>query len=211
LSDEIFVEIRSAWPHPWATRMVGSAEPEASQLVRVVFKEEAWTARMMKGALEVFDLENRLVPMEEAIMRPERVAAIYFVNDEFNGGPVCSGTFASGSGGYREFIIGNEAMIAEWSLATQEIRDRIQSDSDRVATFLDRMRAFPPNGPVSNWTGVAYCDWSMTTCGERSMYHRALAIPSADYFPDAASLAMIADTLHADLFDPDPLLMKPGE
>jgi hypothetical protein len=210
LSEEIFINIRYAWPHPWATRMGWPDETYGNQLLRIVLKEEAWIARVMENTVQVFDLQNQLVPIEEALLHPDRIAAIYFVNDSTNGGPSCGGSFSGGSGGYREFILGNEAMIAEWSLATQEIRDRIESDADRVATFLMRVRSSPPPSNTTYWNAEVVCSWESPPCTEQDTYLKALAIPSDNYLPEVATLAALSDTLRADLFDPDPLLVIPG-
>jgi len=210
LSEEIFINIRYAWPHPWATRMGWPGETYGNQLLRIVLKEEAWIARVMENMVEVFDMQNQPVPIADALLHPDRIAAIYYVNDSASGGPSCGGSFQSGSGGYREFIVGNEAMIAEWSLATQEIRDRIESDADRVATFLMRVRSSMPPSSGTSWNADVVCSWTSQPCFEADTYQKALAIPSDNYFPDAATLAALSDTLRADLFEPDPLLVTPG-
>ncbi|MEO6602169.1 MAG: hypothetical protein ABIQ16_19970 [Polyangiaceae bacterium] len=41
-------------------------------------------------------------------------------------------------------------------------------------------------------------------------YEQALAIPSANYLPFPQQVAAIIQTLQGDLFDPYPLVVKPG-
>src|SRR5262249_35820162 len=137
--------------------------------------------------VEVFDLENERVAIEDALLDPGRVAVIYFVKDGSVGGPSCGGSFFSGSDGYREFILGNEAMIQEWSLGTQEIRDRIEADAASIDDFLGRMRPWLTREDATSFNRRVSCGWEYREpCGERASYENALAIPSANYLLEPA-------------------------
>ena len=211
---ELFENSRYAWPHPWATRMGWSGESYGGELLRIVLKEEAWIASVRRGAVSVVDLENQPVPLEQALASPERLAAIFFEKDAASGGPECiSGSFlySSGSGGYREFIVGSEAMIEEWSLGTAEIRGRLDADIARLRTFFERVRGRSASSADAGWNARVLCAWEFGgTASEAAVYERSLAIPSDLYAPTPANLAALIETLSGDLFDPNPLVVTPG-
>jgi hypothetical protein len=121
-----------------------------------------------------------------------------------------SGSFRSCSGGYREFILGNEAMVEEWSLGTQQIHDQIATDIELVERFLTIVRAAPPVANAATFNQQVACSWDYPVTDAVSSYERALSIPSEYYAPLPAELAALADTLSAALFTPDPLSVKPG-
>jgi hypothetical protein len=214
LSTDLFPKIRYAWPHPFATRMGWPGEDYGNQLLRIVLKDEAWTARVMERDIVVFDSAGVPVPLPMALATPQRIGAIFFVKDGGAGGVSCSGSFGPSPGGatYREFIVGSEAMIEEWSLGTEEILQELGSNIASVSEFLRRMRVCAPVFPAFNLT-VA-CEWRAGQSSldeEVSSYLRALALPSDYYLPRATELATIVDTLEGDLFEPDPLIVVPGQ
>lgn len=213
LSGPAFGKARYAWSEPWATRAGWPGESYGDQLVRIVLREDAWLAKFQSGLLDVVDMNNKLVPTKEALAHPERIAGIYFVRDADTGGPQCFGSFRGGSNGYREFIIGNEAMVEEWSLGTPEIRARLEADIELVQEFFNRIRPCPPTGLVNSWNLSVVCDWETvlrdTPVTELMAYQNALAIPSDNYLPTPVVLASLMDQLKASLFEPDPFVVKP--
>lgn len=214
LSTDLFPKIRYAWPHPWATRMGWPGEDYGNQLLRIVLKDEAWTARVLYRDIAVFDSAGVPVPLAMALATPERIGAIFFAKDGGSGGLACSGSFgpSPGAATYREFIVGNEAMVEEWSLGTDEILQELGSDIASVSAFLRLVRACPPVFPEFGLS-VA-CEWAATQSEfdeEVSSYLRALALPSEYYLPNVTQLAAIVDTLEGDLFEPDPLVVVPGQ
>jgi len=216
LSTDLFPKIRYAWPAPWATRMGWPGEDYGNQLVRIVLKDSAWTALVMNGSIFVVDAQGVAVPLATALETPERIAVIFFVKDEPAGGTSCGGggTFGASASGvtYREFILGKEAMIEEWSLGTDEILQQLGSDIVALSTFLERIRGCTLlTEPLLQ---AVACNWRQGTApggGELSNYLAALALPSEYYQPEASQIAKIIDTLESDLFDPDPLLVVPGQ
>jgi hypothetical protein len=208
-----FEKGRYAWPHPWATRMGWPGEDYGDQLLRVVLKPEAWVLFVQDlnpfvGALRVVDMNNNEVPLADAAAALDRIGAVYFLKTDVTG----QGSFAQCSGGYREFIVGNLAMIEEWSLGTEAIRARIAADAAMIDAFRREVEAAPPRAvdPTQFNTMVA-CRWGTSAYGEVERYERALAIPSENYIPTPANLAALRDTLEASLFDPDPLVVKPSQ
>jgi hypothetical protein len=211
LSGPQFEKARYAWSEPWATRVGWPGEDYGDQLLRMVLREDAWLAVYGSGRLTVVDMNNQVIPITEAVAYPERFAGVFFVNGTSDGGPNCGGSFRSGGYGYREFIIGNEAMIEEWSLGTSEIRARIEADAALVRSFFERVRPCPPSLDAYSWNLDVCCRWSDSPYdGELGAYEAALAIPSANYLPQAAPLAALLQALEQSLFEPDPFVVEPA-
>ncbi len=212
LSGPAFGKARYAWPEPWATRAGWPDEQYGDQLVRILLREDAWLARFQSGIIDVIDLYDKPVPTKDALAHPERIAGIYYVRDAGAGGPNCYGTFRGGDNGYREFIIGNEAMVEEWSLGTPEIRARLEADIALVEEFFKRIRPCPPANLVNSWNHSVVCSWEKllrdTPIDDLMAYQNALAIPSANYVPTPVVLASLVEQLTASLFEPDPFVVK---
>jgi hypothetical protein len=212
LSGPAFEKARYAWPEPWATRAGWPDETYGDQLVRIVLRPEAWLARYRSSTLDVVDMSNQPVPIADALAHPERLAGVFFVKDRATGGPRCGGSFQGGGDGYREFIIGNEAMVEEWSLGTAEIRARVESDIELLQTFFERVRPCPPSYDANSWNIDVVCGWSGTPSGsELGAYQAALAIPSPGYIPSAVALVTLIETLQDSLFEPDPFVVTPSQ
>jgi hypothetical protein len=207
LSRDLFRKVRYAWPHPWATRQGWPGEDYGDALVRVVLKPDAWIVVVHDDrGMAVIDLDNQPVPIADALAHPERIAAVFFVKTDVTG----NGSFFECSGGYREFIIGNEAMIEEWSVATDEIRARLEEDIARLDRFFERVRPLTTVPGSTEFNRSVACNWDAAPFGELDTYARALAIPSAYYLPRAAEVAAIAETLRASLPAQGPLIVRPG-
>ena len=213
LGGELFSKKRYAWSEPWATRMGWPGEDYGGNLLRIVLKPEAWLVVVSGGALIVSDLDNQPVAIDQAILHPERIGAILYVKDAAAGGPTCNSSFIGGGDGYREFILGNLAMVEEWSIGTQEIRARLAANIADLARFFDQIRACPPSTSPVQWNLQVVCDWSLGLSNldnETLAYERSLAIPSSNYLPDPRQIATLIETLQGDLFEPDPFVVKPG-
>lgn len=208
-----FAKARYAWPEPWATRAGWPGEDYGDQLVRILLREDAWIARFEDGLFSVFDMNNHPILAADALAQPERLAGVYFVRDGRTGGPRCGGSFSGGDDGYRELIIGNEAMIEEWSLGTPEIRARLEADAALVEEFFQRIRPCPASIDAHTWNLNVVCSWSDgpdPQPDEFRAYHDALAIPSANYLPQPAVLVQLVELLKNSLSEPDPFVVRPG-
>jgi hypothetical protein len=212
LTGEDFALVRYAWLHPWATRMGWPGETYGGELLRIVLREEAWIAIFAQGTLTVVDANQATIPLDRALQEPQRIAGFFFLKDSSAGGPFC-GSFSGGGNIYREFVIGNEAMIEEYSFGTETILARLQSDIALLEQFFQRIRPCPELlGPTdwnlrigcSSWPGFGLQD-------EKAAYEAALAMPSPAYLPAGAPLATLIDTLKGDLFTPEPFVVRPGE
>ncbi len=212
LGGELFAKVRYGWTEPWATRMGWPGEDYGGNLLRIVLKPEAWVAVVKNGDLTVLDLQNLPVPLAQALANPERLGAIFYEKDAFAGGPSCQGSFVFGSNGYREFIVGNVAMVEEWSLGTQQIRDRLSANIEQLSSFLQRMRVCPITSSAQQWNLSVVCQWDNPALAETELaaYEQSLAIPSDNYLAVPERLAAMIETLHGDLFEPDPLVVTPG-
>jgi hypothetical protein len=207
LSGELFTKVRYAWPNAWATRMGWPGEDYGDQLVRIVLKPEAWIVVVSdRVGMAVIDMNNELVPIEQALAESERIGAVFFYRVDIQG----QGTFSSCSGGYREFIVGNEAMIEEWSLGTEQLRNQLEADAALIEGMLERVREVPPAVTPATFNEHVVCQWDQQPSTEADVYVRCLSLPSENYAPLPAQLAALSEALRAGLFEPDPLVVTPG-
>lgn len=212
IGGQLFAQARFAWTEPWATRMGWPGEEYGGKLLRIVLKPEAWLVVVRGGNLYVFDQQNRLISSADALANPTRLGAIYYEKDAAAGGPSCGGSFVSGGNGYREYILGNLAMIEEWSLDTKQIRDRLSANIEQLNTFFQRVRSCPTRKGAQQWNLDVVCGWfrSGPPQDELDAYERSLAIPSDNYLAVPERIATMIQTLQGDLFEPDPLVVTPG-
>jgi hypothetical protein len=207
VSGELFTKVRYAWPNAWATRMGWPGEDYGDQLVRIVLKPEAWIVVLSdRVGMAVIDMNNELVPIEQALSESHRIGAVFFYRVDVQG----QGTFKSCSGGYREFIVGNEAMIEEWSLGTEQIKTQLETDAGLIEGLLERLRETPPSIAPATFNQSVVCQWDYQPITEVDAYVRCLSLPSENYAPLPLQLAALSDTLRAATFDPDPLVVTPG-
>jgi len=212
---ELFAKARYAWSEPWATRMGWPGEDYGGNLIRIVLKADAWVVVIKGGDLTVLDVQNQPVSLARALANPARVGAIFYQKEGLEGGPFCGGggSFSSGSNGYREFILGNLAMVEEWSLATQQIRERLSANIEQLGAFLVRVRSCPITSSAQQWNVSVVCNWDApqaTATTELFAYEQALAIPSDNYLAVPERIATMIETLQGDLFELDPLVVTPG-
>ncbi len=209
----VFTKYRYAWTNPWATRMGWPGESYGDRLIRIVLKEDAWIAVLRNGALSIaYDQAGNAIDRDLVVASPERVAALFFVNDSAVGGPTCgtyTGTFAQGSNGYRELVIGNEAMIEEWSIGTQIILDRLNDDIAELERFADFARVCPMTWGEFNQ--LVSCGWDSAYYEDvPASYADALSLPSQYYEPTPENIDNIVGTLRDGPFTLDPLVVTPG-
>jgi hypothetical protein len=150
---------RFAWPEPWATRMGWPGQDPGHQLLRILLKPEARLAFVINSELTVFDARGLPVPIADAAAHPEQIGVVYFDT-------AASDPFGCGSGtGYREFLLGNLAMVQEWSLGTQQIADRIRSNIAELTQFLNDIRSCPVTSDSATWARSVLCSWQVGDAG----------------------------------------------
>ncbi len=208
----VFTKYRYGWTNPWATRVGWPGESYGNRLIRIELRDEAWVATLRGSWLgDVYDLAGNVVPREDALAHPERIALIFHEHIGVEGAPYC-GTFASGGNGYREFVIGNEAMIKEWSLGTDVILARLESDIAELERFLSLSRRCAPFTSTSGgFNASVACGWGGGYFGDLPAdYANTLALPSDSYVPTPRNLVTLIEALEGDLFEPDPRVVTPG-
>jgi hypothetical protein len=217
-----FERARYAWPNPWATLRGWPGESYGDRLIRIELRAEAWimTLHVEQGGeatWQVYDMNDQPVDRRAAIEDPARIGAIFHMHEPSD--PlVCGGTFFSESAGaFREYFLPNEAMVERWSLATEEMRDRLAEDIATLRDYRDDIaEGFGPSYWAPFVTEVA-CTWFGRTPlpGELSMegtatnYLRSLAMASPLYEPTVANLDALIAALEDALFEPDPFVHEP--
>jgi hypothetical protein len=209
LAGETFAKARFAWPNPWATVLGFPGEAYGNQLLEIELSAEAWIAVFDGRGLSVFDANNAPVAIEAALATPARIGAIFHVSEAEVGSSYC-GTFTSGGVGFREFALGNIAMVTRWSLATEEIRERLQADIAELRAFEEQLVCL---GDTSGWSNDVSCAWSRGFASGSALlnYDFALGLPSELYRPSATNLEALIAVLEASLPTGEPLVVTPGE
>lgn len=206
---------RFAWPFLAGTRV--SPEPYGDEILAFTFKPGALfvTVSSQQRAYAFYDARGARVPDATALAGPERLAAFLFlhdmntVSDTLGSPPRCRlGTF-DGSLVYREFYLGNLAMIEEWSLGTQAIVDRLTAeiaDLRSLARDLDCTNGrIGPNcdGVLRRWYAVG------PNRSDQLLASMAFASPFGwnGWLP--VDLTRLADDLDKLRFTPSPLVVTP--
>jgi hypothetical protein len=155
-----FALSRFAWPEPWAIRMGLPGADPGGQLVRIQLDESAWFAVIGAEQMSVHDAQNALVPPATALAHPERIGAIFFdTSPDCVGG--CPNLQSSDSGmAFRGFLVGNLALVSEWSIGTPQILDRLNSNIDQLTLFLNSTRSCPTTMDFSDWNQTVIGSWT---------------------------------------------------
>jgi len=203
LVNETFAKARFAWTNPWATLLGLSGETYGNQLLKIELVPEAWIARFDRYGIGVFDQNNARVPIDMALANPQRIGAIFYQSSGEPSSAHC-GTFLQGAVGFREFALGNAAMVERWSLATTEIGDRMKSDIAELRAFEQQLDCV---GDTSNWVNDLSCSWDngYYANSARDRYDFSLALPSELYRPSATNLEALIAALEASLPTGEPL------
>lgn len=202
---ERFGATRATWPNPWALRLVEHAGSEHMNPLRIRLRDEAWIVRILPGAPAVVDVKNTPVSLQDALAHPERIAAVYYVYDDRTPGALCDDA-------RREFALGNEAMVAEFSLGTPDILARLNAD---IADLTGLFNVVRPCATVEHGLGTFHsytaCQtWDFFDAGtEYTAYQWSLSDPVELYKPTTQNLASLIDALKNDRFEPDPFIASP--
>ena len=217
-----FLRARFAWPSAWPTVLGWPGETYGDELIRVVLRADAWIVKLRTSSatFEVVDLDDRPVALDEALRRPSRIAAAYFVEDSptlaRRGGTF--GTFAkavvAGHPAYREYVICNESMVESWSSGTPEIAAALASEIEVVEALRHRLARAPlALSPVERWNAeVALAVWPAEPPRDASiarLYEASLAFPNEHYLPDAAHMSTLLERLRRATPKGPPLSHRP--
>ena len=204
---------RFAWTNPWATLLGWPAESYGDQLIRVELREDAWLAvhAARAGGCHFVDVNGRPVKAEAVMAAPQRLAAVYFIQDRVWTGATM-GTFAgAGEAMYREIVLCNEAMISSFAVGTAAPREALKRAIAGL-TALRRELTKPPAKPsVPVWSATVAQRWLATTPPTDALdaYQAGLAFPNQLYQPSDAQLGQLVAALERALGAQPPSLHRP--
>lgn len=172
---------RYAWPRPFATVLGLGPRGYGDRLVAIRLADDAMLARFEPAAsnqpFSFVDMQGNAVPIEVAKRQLDRLAAVFHVRYD-------------AQIAFREYVVCNESMIEQWSVATPAIRAQV----DREIALLEQLAAGPfahlprdarAGTPVHAWKGV-------DTHGSLLELWRAnLAFASDRYRPTASNMQRI--------------------
>ncbi len=199
----MFARSRHAWPLPWATVLGWPGETYGDELIEVELRPTAWIAKLLTGkpGWEIVDLDDRTVPLAEVLLHPERIAAVYFMND--TPGTGYGHTFAGPAerSGFREYVLCNEAMIAAWSIGTPRISQTLAGAADLIDALRPALLGpTPPLPSIDAWNAdVVRAVWPGPEVShdlERA-YEAALAFPNENYAPTPERLDTLSRKLRS--------------
>ncbi len=168
---------RYAWPSPFATVMGIGDRTYGNSLVRIELRPEAWLARFEPTEpFELVDAGGAMIPIESALREPERIGAVYHVRFD---APVP----------FREYVVVSEAMVAAWSIATPQIRDKLAAEIALLRDVHDA--AFPPSATER----AASENWARTPTEPARLWQATLAFDNDRYRARPAQLDKIIETL----------------
>ncbi len=176
-----FAARRYAWTRPFATREPLGARSYGDELIAVVLKPSAVIARFDAQDEVPFrfsDLDGNEVPLGRVLADPSTLAAVYHV-----------GTNPESGARYREFVLCNESMIAEWSVATEAIA-RVLSADLRAVRALAAFSGSLADEPASP-------RWEHAEEGVRALYAASLAFDTERHRPTPANLERLSASLAA--------------
>jgi hypothetical protein len=198
-----FARSRFAWANPWATLLGWPSETYGDELIAVRLKPEAWTAKLTTGApgWEVFDADNGRVDPAEAARHPERIGAVYFVQDTPASGYGHTNAGPQERAAYREYVLCNESMIESWSIGADAVAPAVSASAD----LIERLASELPPGetvatPLDTWNAdVAHTVWpgpALLAPLQRT-YEAALTFPNPSYVLTPGRMTALARSLRA--------------
>jgi hypothetical protein len=200
-----FLKARFAWPAAWATLLGWPGESYGGQLIEVTLKPDAWIAllRTSAPAWEVRDLSGKIVPNDELLKHPERLAAVHFVHDAVTPPAGTSPSFRAsapdGREAYREYVLCNESMIESWAVGTPRIAEQIRAGADLVDAVAKYFEARPPPAlREDRWNvHVALLVWPglEPATAPQQLYEAAIAFPNPSYKIEPAALRNVSAAL----------------
>jgi hypothetical protein len=187
LSHPQLIRRRYAWTSPFATVLGLGERSYGEALIEVVLRPEAIIGRLSRpppgGQPFAFaDLQGRPVPASEVLAHPERLAAIYHLRPP---GPQEPSDFVP----FREYILCNEAMVLSWSVGTDAIRARLDSERELLRELGPHFAKLPP----SETSRSAVAAWSQVPADAplSQKWRAALAFDNRRYRPLAKNLEQI--------------------
>jgi hypothetical protein len=198
LDDPLLRWHRYAWPSPFATTMGLGARRYGDSLIRIELDPHALVGRFNPIAAQPFafvDMRGQAVPLAKALAQPQRIAAIYHVHMSPTS-PIA----------YREYVVCNESMIHAWSLATPQIRARVEAEIELIRQLQTHTLAQLPRAAVLESAAPTWSD-TRAPLAPLGWWHASLAFDNNRYQPSRANLEAIAQTLRGYEDDGGPPLV----
>jgi hypothetical protein len=198
-----FARARHAWANPWATLLGWLDESYGQELIAVDLKPEAWTLALFtsKEGWKAYDRDNRPVDLADVLLHPERVGAVYFVQDK----PVTgyAGSFAGPDerAAFREYVLCNEAMIQSWAIGEETVTASLASSVALIDHLVSELPGKAPRPPsIDAWNAeVARVIWpgpDLIPALDQA-YEAALAFPNENYELTPDRMSALARRLRA--------------
>lgn len=191
---------RYAWTSPLATTLGLGARRYGDALVRIELDPAAlivaYRPRDVAAPFALVDMSGRTVDLAVALADPGRIGAVYHVRD----GPADPVAF-------REYIVCNEARVAAWSIATPELRARVDADIE----WLESLRGDLAHLPAAAVRTPAASAWASapTTLTPLDRWHAVLAFDNERYRPTPGNFAAIAAAMRGYAGRGEPLVHRP--
>ncbi|MFZ6178243.1 hypothetical protein [Nannocystis pusilla] len=191
---------RYAWTSPFATVLGLGERRYGDALVRIDLAEDALVVGFRPHAAEPFvleDMSGEPVDLAVALAEPGRIGAVYHVRD----GPDDPIAF-------REYVVCNESQVAAWSVATPDIRARLDAE---LALLESLRRGDLAHLPPAALRAPATAVWPTAPREPTPLdrWHARLAFDNERYRPTPANLAAVAAALRG--YDPagEPRVHRP--
>jgi hypothetical protein len=203
LRTPVFARARHAWATPWATLLGWPGETYGDELITVTLKPEAWTLALSTSTpgWKAYDSDNRPVDVAEVLAHPERIGAVYFVQDKPATGYARTNAGPENRAAFREHVLCNEAMIQSWAIGEGSVAQALAASVslvDRVAAELPSKAPRPPN--VEAWNAeVARVIWpgpDLVPALDQA-YEASLAFPNENYALTPERMVALAMRLKA--------------
>ncbi|MBK9264439.1 MAG: hypothetical protein IPM54_32145 [Polyangiaceae bacterium] len=201
LRTQAFARARFAWPAPFATRLGIGGESYGDELIQVVLKPDAWFVilRISSNDMLVVDANNQPVAMANALAHPERIAAVYFVQDKPATGYRLSMAGPNERLAYREYVICNESMVASYSVGTKEIAAELEAEANALEQYSKHLEMYPIRDEHwQKWmVRLATNVWTKppNLRFTSQVYEAALAFADSPYLPLTTTLDALVDDL----------------
>lgn len=191
---------RYAWVSPFATVLGLGERRYGDALVRIDLAEDALVVGFRPHAAQPFvleDMSGEPVDLAVALADPGRIGAVYHVRD----GPDDPIAF-------REYVVCNESQVAAWSVATPDIRARLDAE---LALLESLRRGDLAHLPPAALRAPAAAAWPTAPREPTPLdrWHARLAFDNERYRPTPANLAAVAAALRG--YDPagEPQVHRP--
>jgi hypothetical protein len=148
--DPRFLRRRYAWTVAFATVLGLSGKRYGNELVAVRLRAGALVVSLAPERdppIAVRDLEQREVPLDQAVAQADRIGAVYHVR-----------TGKDVPVPFREYVLVNEQAIERWAVGTPDLRAEVEAEAALLRDLRAAVERAPPGprvgGPFDAWWHV---------------------------------------------------------